>query len=51
VGRTFHSANTLEVYFCDWEVAYNLANSGTLGCQNQVSSTLSNAYASVLNNP
>jgi hypothetical protein len=44
-------ASTIEVYFCDWEYAYNDTGSGALGCQNQVSSTLSNAYAGVLNNP
>jgi hypothetical protein len=49
----FHSANTLEVYFCDWEVAYNLANSGTLGCQsaNLVTATQATAYANILSNP
>src|SRR5579863_6327711 len=46
-----HFANTVEVYFCDWEFGYNNAGSGGLGCQNQPSSTLSNAYAGVLSNP
>jgi hypothetical protein len=46
-----HFANTIEVYFCDWEFAYNNTGSGELGCQNQPSSSLSNAYAGVLSNP
>lgn len=44
-------ASTIEVYFCDWEYAFNVTGASALGCQNQVSSTLSNAYANVLNNP
>lgn len=48
-----HNANTLEVYFCDWEFAYNLANSGTLGCQSAdlVTATQATAYANILSNP
>jgi hypothetical protein len=52
----FASANyaqTIEVYFCDWEVAYNLTNSGTLGCQsaNLVTAGQATAYANILSNP
>jgi hypothetical protein len=46
-----HYANTIEVYFCDWEYAYNNIGSGALGCQNQISPTLANAYTGVLSNP
>jgi hypothetical protein len=46
-------ASTIEVYFCDWEFGYNFANSGSLGCQNQVLNTSSQAtaYATILSNP
>src|SRR5579863_5771558 len=48
-----HFANTVEVYFCDWEYAYTFANSGNLGCQNQALNTASQAtaYATILSNP
>ena len=43
-------ANRIEVYFCDWEFAYNNANSTSLGCQASDTSN-GNAYANILNNP
>ena len=30
---TGNNASTIEVYFCDWEYAYNNIGSGALGCQ------------------
>jgi hypothetical protein len=45
-----HYASTVEVYFCDWEFAYNNSNSQSLGCQ--VEDTLNGgAYSNILNNP
>lgn len=41
-------ASTIEVYFCDWEFAYNPNNSSSVGCQ-AGDSTLSGRYAAVLN--
>jgi hypothetical protein len=48
-----HFANTIEVYFCDWEFAYNFPGDGSLGCQNQTFNTASQsaAYATILGNP
>jgi hypothetical protein len=40
-------ASTIEVYFCDWEFAYNPNNSAAVGCQAGVS-PYSGYYASVL---
>jgi hypothetical protein len=45
-----HHANTIEVYFCDWEFAYNNTRSTSLGCQASDTSN-GNAYATILNNP
>jgi hypothetical protein len=48
-----HFASTIEVYFCDWEFAYNYPADGSLGCQNQALNTSgqANAYATILGNP
>jgi hypothetical protein len=43
-------AQTLEIYFCDWEFAFNNANSASVGCQG-TDATNSQLYRNVLNNP
>jgi hypothetical protein len=43
-------ASTIEVYFCDWEFAYNPNNSAAIGCQAGVA-PYSGYYAAILSQP
>jgi hypothetical protein len=44
-----HHANTIEVYFCDWEFAYN-PGSASVTCQPH-DPTITPVYANILSNP